>query len=55
MGQTLMARITSLNKTMPPVMHSNAKKEFNGTHGSTANLMSKATAASFGATRMNMS
>lgn len=55
MGQTLMARITALNKSMPPVMHSNAKKDFSGTYGSSVNLMSKATAASYGATRMGMS
>ncbi len=55
MGQTLMARMTSLNRTMPAVMQPNAKKDFSGTLGSTANMMSKATAASFGATRMNMS
>jgi hypothetical protein len=50
-----MARMTQLNKTVPPVMHANPKKDFANTNGSANNLMSKATATSYGATRMNMS
>jgi len=51
LGQTLMARVANMNRTMPTLAVGNGKKDMGQTANSSVNLASKATATSMSGTQ----